>query len=398
MTWKKIPVPVLVCVWVCLAALAAGCGGKKEEPPGQPVGETQPPPKPVEAKNLKVLVGVLAPVTGGRKSDGEALVAGVKLAFAQKGKAVKLDESCVVVRDYGGSPTDVLGLARDLVEMQNVSALVGPLESAGVETVEELARQNKVILLTPTSGAVKLNVLGSTVWRLTFTDAQEGSAMAGFATGKLFKSVAILVDSDMESSAARAQAFSERFAQLGGQVLTKVSYSSGETDFRRLVRLAAHPKPDLFYLTGGQVESSGIIAEIKKEGLYGAVLGSADWDVNADSPVEVGPGAAVFACSRFYAGRNDMVTAEFMKTFKQANAREPGALDALGYDAGQVIIDALKRAGTKRDTITGEVAAVKLLTGVTGILTARQSTLATEIGVFRLKGKTFAFDSTVKVE
>jgi len=398
MTGKKILDAILVCALVTVLGLSGGCGGKKEEASEQPVGEGQRPPKPVETKNLKVLVGVLAPLSGGHKSEGEALVAGLKLAVAQKGKSVNLDGSCVVVRDYGGTPADVLGLARDLVEMQNVSALVGPLDPSAVEIVEELARQNKVVVLTPASAPLKLNVLGSTVWRLTFTDAQEGSAMAALAMGKLYKSVAIIVDSDMDSSAARAQAFAERFAQLGGQVLTKVSYTSGETDFRRLVRLAAHPKPDLFYLTGGQVESSGLIAEIKKQGLYGAVLGSADWDVNAEFPVEVGPGAAVFTPSRFYAARSDIVTAEFVKTFKQANAREPGALDAMGYDAGQIIIDALRRAGTKRDTITGELAAVKLLAGVTGILTARQTGFATEISVFRLKGKTFAFDSTAKLE
>jgi len=394
MTWKRIAAPVLVGFWVFLAALTPGCG-KTEGPPGQPAGET---PKSVEAKNVKVLVGALVPVTGDHKSEGQALVAGLKLAFAEKGKAVKVDESSVVVRDYGGTPADVLGLARDLVEMQNVSALVGPIDPSAVESVEELARQNKVVVLTPVSAPLKLNVLGSTVWCLTFTDEQEGSAMAAFALAKLHKSASILVDSDSPSSDARARGFAERFLKGGGRVLTKVSYSSGDTDFRRVVRMAAHEKPDLLYLPGGPGASAGIIEEIKKQGVYGSVFGSADWDVNAEFPAEIGPGAAVFAPARFYAGRSDIVASEFVKAFRKAHNREPGTLDALGYDAGLVIIDALSRAGTKRDTLTGEVAAVKLLAGVTGILTARQTSLASEIAVFRLKGKTFTFDSAAKLE
>ena len=393
MTWKRIAAPVFVCVWVFLAALAAGCG--KTEGPTEPGSET---PKPVEAKNLKVLVGALVPITGEHKSEGHALVAGLKLAFAQKGKAAKLDESSVMVRDYGGTPADVLGLARDLVEMQDVTALVGPIDPSAVESVEELARQNKIVVLTPASAPLKLNVLGSTVWCLTFTDAQEGSAMAAFAVAKLLKSVSILVDSDSPSSAARANAFAERFLKLGGRVLTKVSYSSGDSDFRRVVRMAAHDKPDLLYLTGGSVESAAIVEEIKKQGVYGSVLGSSDWDVNSEFPAEVGPGAAVFAPARFYAGRGDIVTSEFVKAFRKANGREPGTLDALGYDAGLLIVDALGRAGTKRDTLTGEIAAVKLLPGATGVLSARQTSFAAELSIFRLKAKTFAFDSAAKLE
>ena len=239
MTWKRTRMLTAVLLACCL--VPAGCGKKPQEP-AAPDG-----PAPA-ATPAKVLVGVLLPLTGPDAAKGQGLLAGLKLALKQKGSAVGLDESSVEVKDCGQPPKDTLGLAGTLVQVEGCSALLGPVDEKDVEAVEELGRQKRVPIFTPASGAMKLGVLDSTVRRLTFSDAEEGAAMAELAIRKGPRSAAVVVDVALPASEARAQAFAERFARLGGRVAVQVAYSRDDKDFRRTVRMAAYPKPDVFYL------------------------------------------------------------------------------------------------------------------------------------------------------
>ena len=376
---------------LCLA-FAGGCGRK---PPGEGPGPVEPPSRPEPPKKV---VGVLLPLSGTHKDEGEALLAGLKLALRKKGVPVGLDEGCLEVRDYGDSVTDSLGLARDLIEVQKVPVMLGPSDPRGVEMVEELARQRKVAVLTPVAAPMKLSEVRPVVWRLTCTDEEEGRVMAAFALKKLFRTVAIIVDSRGEASERRAAAFSRHFTESGGHVLTQLSYAGGDTSFRRLVRMAAEKRPDLFYLPGGRPEAAAIIEEMKQQKVVGSVVGSSDWDTGTRFPSEVGPGWAVFAPCRFHAGRSSLVTAAFVTDFQTEAKVAPGAAAALGYDAGLIILDAFSRARGADGSTVSEIADVKLLAGATGRLAARKWGLAADLTVLRLKGQDFVFETDVVVE
>ncbi len=362
----------------------AGCGKKAEEPAAP--GQAEPA--------AKIVVGVLVPLTGPDGAKGQAVLAGLKLALKQKGASVGLDESSLEVKDCGQPMSDVLGLARALVDVEGCSVLVGPLDAKGAESVEELGRQKGVPIFTTASGAMKLGVLDCTVRRLTFSDEEEGAAMAELAAAKGLREAAVLVDAMSPASDARAKAFADRFGRLGGRVVTQVAYSKDDKDFRRTVRMAAFQKPGVYYLTGARVDSAEILAEMKTQKVLGAILGSVDWD-GGTFPVEVSAGAQVFVPTRFvFASRADSVASDFAMAFKQANARDPGAYDAFGYDAGLVIVDSLLRGGS----LAERVGSVKMLAGATGRLTARPWSVAGQVPVLRLKGTSFEFDSTVEIK
>jgi len=390
MTWRKALRTIGVCVLVMLLTGMVGCRGRGR--PGGEEGDEAAPPAP------KALIGVLLPLSGESKSQGEALVAGLKHALRHKGAALGIAEASLEIKDYGDSLADIPAHARYLLEWQDVPVLLGPIAPRGVEMIEELARQRKTAVLTTTSVPMKLSVVESTVWRLTFDDEQEGRALADFAVAKRFRGAAVVVDSKSPSSEMRAKGFGERFAELGGTVLSQVSYVSGETDFRRLIRMAAERKPDVLYLTGGGAESTAIVQEMKRQGVFGSVFGSTDWDTDARFPVEVGAGAGVYAPCRFHRGRSSMVTIEFVKTFKEATGHDPGALEALGYDAGLVALEAVSRAKERGSVVADEIAGLKLFTGATGRLAARRWSLAGEVVVLRLREGSFVFETSVEVK
>jgi branched-chain amino acid transport system substrate-binding protein len=379
---------------VVLFVLAvAGCGGKPETPSSPESGTRAVTPG---ASPTKVVIGVLLPLSGPDAAKGQAMLAGLKLAVRQKGAPVGLDDNALEVRDCVAADADVLGLARALVDREGAGALVGPLGEKDVAALDEFCRQRKVPVLTPASGAMSLSDVGCTVRRLTFSDEEEGAAMARAAAAKGLRAAAVLVDTTSPASEARAKAFAEWFPKLGGHVATQVGYAAGERDFNRVVRMTAYAKPDVFYLTGARGESALILEQMKSQKVLGSTLGSSDWTASTDAefPVEVGAGAAVYAPARFSAEAGGAAAREFASAFKQATQREPGVYEALGYDAGLILVDALLREGD----LSERVGSIKLLDGATGKLTARPGSLAVRVAVMRLKGQSFAFDSAADIK
>ena len=154
----------------------------------------------------------------------------------------------------------------------------------------------------------------------------------------------------------------------------------------------------MFYLPGGRLEGAGIIDEMKDQRIFGSVLGSSDWAAGVRFPAAAGPGWAVFAPSRFYPGRTNVVTGTFVTDFRATYRRQPGVMAALGYDAGLVILDAFAHAGRGRGALADAIGSVKLLTGTTGRITARKQNLPAEISVLRLKERDFVFEAAVDIE
>lgn len=387
----------------------AGCGGKPETP-GVPDNGTKPE-TPAARKPAKVLIGVLLPTTGPDAAKGQAVLMGLKLAVKQKGGPLGLDESSFEIKDCGQTGADVVALARGIIDVEGANALVGPLDEKSVEAIEEFGRQKQVPIFTPASGAMKLGQLDCTVRRLTFTDEEEGAAMAELAYKKGWREASALVDVASAAAQARVVGFADRFQRLGGHVLPQVSYSAGDKDFSVTLRRAGfhRPAPDVYYLAGARAESAAILEEMKAQKTFGAVLGSSEWtkspnfvEGSGEFPVEVSAASTVLVPCRFFAASTEGATAEFVRTLKAGYQREPDAYTAFGYDAGLVIIDALMRGPSTGLAAGGSLAervgTTKLLPGASGRLTARTWSVAGQVTLLRLKGTSFEFDSVVEVK
>ncbi len=385
-----------VALALTLSALVVilGCGQKPQQPakPGEPS-------KPSAEKPVKVVIGVLLPTTGPDAAKGQAVLAGLKLAIGQKGAAAGLSESSLEVRDCGPAGSDEASMARALVNVEGAGILVGPLDEKSVESVDDLGRQKSVPIFTTASGPLKLSVLDGAVRRIAFSDEEEGAAMAELAAKKGCREAAAFVDASSPAAEARMKAFADRFQRLGGHVVSQVAYAKGDASFSRFVHMVvpakgdASQKPDVYYLPGGRAEGAAILEEMKTQKVLGAVLGSSEWAGGA-FPTEVSPGSGVYVPARFFAAPGNAAAVAFAGAFAAENKREPTAWDAMGYDAGLVIIDALARGGEPVEAVSR----TKLLPGVTGKLTARDGSVAAQVTILRLKGTAFEFDSAVDVK
>ena len=385
-----------------LAMLAAGCGGKTKEN-GTAEGENAEPEGP---KAAHVKIGVLLPLSGEHSARGDAVLAGLRFAFERKGKPLGLGGASIVVEDYGDHPADLLGYASNLIDVKGVSLIIGPFSAEGVKMIETLAKRKKVAVLTPTTEPMTLLPVGSTVWRLTFSDADEGRAMAAFAEKKGYRATAVFDDVDLSASLSRAAAFQKQFrATYGEDAAWAIAHDPDVNDLRRKIGMVVtnrtYAQRDVFYLAGTRERSVAILNTMKDpdagldvKGV--AVLGSTSWETSLSFPVTAA-GPPVFAPTRFYADRVGTGTAEFVRAFREKHGRDPGLYDALGYDAGLVIVRVLGDAGSDGDAILKGLATLGELDGVTGRLTSAAHTLTGSMTVLKLDGRTFKFETEVEL-
>ena len=84
--------------------------------------------------------------------------------------------------------------------------------------VEPIAQSYRIPMVSPSSTNVEVTKKGDYIFRVCFTDAAQGRALAAFARRNLSAATAaMLVDSRSDYSVGLAEAFARDFATAGGR-------------------------------------------------------------------------------------------------------------------------------------------------------------------------------------
>jgi branched-chain amino acid transport system substrate-binding protein len=195
--------------------------------------------------------------------------------------------------------------------------------------------------------------------------------MAKFATNTLkLKNVAILRDLKSPYSVGLADAFIENFKKMGGSIATDQSYSGGDPDFGAQLTSIKSKNPDGVFVPGYYTEVGLIALQSRKLGLNVPLLGGDGWD----SPSLMGIGRDALNGSYFsnhYAADDpNPVIQKFVSEYKARFNQTPDGLAALGFDAANVLFEAIRRSNTTDGPkLRDAIAATKDYPGVTGTIT-----------------------------
>jgi branched-chain amino acid transport system substrate-binding protein len=213
---------------------------------------------------------------------------------------------------------------------------------------------------------------GNYIFRVCWIDPFQGEIMARFAVEDLkARKLAILFDVGSDYSTGLTEIFTNTAEKLGAQVPTRESFSSGDTNFSAQLTSILATKPDVLYLPTYYNETGLIMRQLRSLGSKMTVIGSDGWD--APGLLEIGGEALndTYYCTHFLPTDPDPVVQQFVTAFKKRhNNTNPSMGEALGYDAVNLLADAMLRSslddpGKIRDAI----ATTKDFHGVTGIIT-----------------------------
>jgi len=323
----------------------------------------------------EVIIGVFEPMTGVQAAGGQQTMEGINLAIEQTTEVLGRPIKVVLVDNKSEKVESANAVAR-LIEYEKVVAIVGSYGSGNTIAGGEVANAAGVPVVgcSPTNPLVTLGK--PYIFRACFIDPFQGAVMANFAVTELKAKTAVIIqDISSDYSVGLSSFFRDAFIKLTGDsksVAGVISYQSSDQDFTAQLTYAAGKKPDVVFVPAGQYGDGALIIKQGKEmGITGIFLGGDTWE--APEFIEVG-GKAVegsYYSTHFDASAVTTKAAEkFNKDFQAKYNRLPSAFAALGFDAFNMVIDAIKRAGSADPkAIRDALAVTKDYEGVTGIIT-----------------------------
>jgi ABC-type branched-chain amino acid transport systems, periplasmic component len=305
-----------------------------------------------EAKSDEIKIGANFEITGNVANYGGMTLEGLKLAIKQANDAggVNGKKITLVVADTKSEASEAANSATKLISTDKVKVLVGPSTTSNVLATTQIATENKIPLIAPTGTSPKITVENGQVkpfiFRSCFIDPLQGEVMATFASKTLkAKTAAVYMDSSSDYSKSLAQVFKEKFEAAGGKVVIEEAFFQKDQDFKATLTKIKGANADVIFIPAYYEEVGKIVKQARELGINSPMLGTDGWD-DAKVVDIAGAGALNNTFFSTHYSEQDSEVQGFVEAFKAEYNKAPNVFAALGYDAGKMLIDAIKRAGS----------------------------------------------------
>ncbi|UZE45314.1 ABC transporter substrate-binding protein [Selenomonas sputigena] len=315
-----------------LGSVFAGCGSKES-------GDT-------------IKVGANFELTGNVANYGNATIEGLQLAIDEANEAGGINGKKIelVSVDDKSEAAESINAATKLISDDDVKVIVGPATTGLVLAETQTATDAKVPIIAPCATSPEATVENGKVkpyvFRSCFIDPQQGEVMATFAAKELkAKTAVIYVDNSSDYSKNLAKVFKEKFEAAGGKVVMEEAFLQKDQDFKATLTKLKTVNADVMFVPAYYEEVGKIVKQAREMGINSAILGTDGWD---DTKVVDIAGADALNNTFFstHYSEKDAEVQGFIEAYKKKYNRAPNVFAALGYDAGKMLVDALKRAGS----------------------------------------------------
>jgi len=344
-------------------SIIAGCGNKAADTDKKAAG-------------TKIPVGVNVELSGGAATYGTDARDGALLAIEQINAAggVLGQQLEPIVRDCKSAADEAMTISSALAG-EKIVAQIGPLTSGDVAGSTPIMMEKKIPLIAPAATAVNVTVDEKTkkirdyIFRVCFIDPFQGTLMAQFAATDLkAKTAVIYKDSSTDYAKGLAEYFKKTFEAKGGTIVAEEGFVKDDRDFKAVLTKIKSKNADFIYVPGYYPEVAPLIKQARDLGITAPIGGSDGWV--SDDMVKVAGAANLnntYLTSDFSAEDKDASVVKFVGDFKNKYNKVPNSFNALGYDAVQLLVQAIKDAGEANpEKIKDALAKIKDFVGVTG--------------------------------
>ncbi len=271
------------------------------------------------------------------------------------------------------TPDASVNAAQELIEMEDVFALLGPVYSSNSVEVGPIAQQAQRLMLPGSSGA-NVPAAGDYVFLITVPNPFQGKVMASFAMNPDelgAKTAATIIEEGDVYTTDLVAAFEAAFQEIGGEIVYSGAYIVGDTTFTALLTEIHTVQPDVIFCPGFQPEVPSLISKAREIGITGAFLGGSAWDdrerflsILDDNTVLDGS----YYPTNFSVATQDPDVQAFVGSYTALFESPPDGIAASGYDAMRLLARAIETAGSlDRVAVRDAFAAVSGYKGATTI-------------------------------
>ena len=306
--------------------LVLGCSGKSEDV--IKVGSIGPLSGPVAVYGVECKNGI------------ELAVEEINAAGGVNGKMLK-----IVAEDDEGNPEKSVSAYKKLTTKDGIKLVIGSLTSGCTQAITQLAQAQKVLQIAPAATAPAITDAGNFIFRTCFIDPFQGTVGGKFSYDTLgSRKAAVLYDIGNDYSVGLTDNFVATFEALGGKIVAKESYATGDKDFNAQLTKIKNANPDVVYLPDYYGTVALIAKQLRAQGINTPIVGADGWDGmnNDNAGDEVLNG---FYSNHYATDSTEGAVQKFVEAFQAKYNKVPNAFAALGYDSVYMLKDAIVAAG-----------------------------------------------------
>lgn len=302
-------------------------------------------------KNDTIKIGGIAPLSGGVAVYGTECKNGIDLAVEEINAAGGINGQKIefICEDDEGDSAKSVNAYKKLVTKDRVKVIIGSLPSGCTMAITNLAQAQKVVQIAPAATAVAITDAGNYVFRACYTDPFQGKIGGKFAYENLgTKKAAILYDIGNDYSVGLTDNFTAEYTSMGGSIVSKESYSTGDKDFNAQLTKIKAANPEVIYLPDYYGTVALIAKQLRAQGINVPIVGADGWDGLTDNAGdEVLNG---YYSNHYSEDSSSAAVQTFVKSFKAKYNKAPNSFAALGYDCVYMLRDAMKASGSTDDS------------------------------------------------
>lgn len=344
---------------VLMVLAMAACGGE----PANNGGNDTPDATTVKIGGIGPLTGAYANYGLSEKNGAELAVKEINEAGGIAGKQIELS-----YQDSQGESESAVNAYGKLMDW-GMEVSLGCVLSGENASVVAAARDDDVLLITPSGSADKCIDGNDKAFRVCFYDSYQGAAAAQYIKDN---TVGILYQSDNDYSVGLYNAFVAKCGELGITIAeTQTFTSSTSTDFSTQVNALVSSGVKLVFIPFYAEEASTFLTQARGKFADGVYFFGADGLDGILGKVAQDPTIAnnVLMLTPFSADNPAENVQSFVAKYKEAYGATPDQFAADAYDAVYAIKAAVEKAGSTSGAALASALTSLTVEGVTGTMT-----------------------------
>jgi len=320
----------------------AGCGEDKK-----PASGAQAP----SAEMTTVRIGIVAPLTGPQSHIGKDMENAVRLAaedanaakIVLAGKQLKFE---VMAEDDQADPKMAPVVAQKLADAK-VNAVVGHFNSGTTIPASKIYSDAGIPQISPSATNPKYTDQGfKTAFRVVANDNQQGKVVGEYIAREL-KSKALAIIDDRTAYGQGVADVVERSAKAAGAAVVAREYTTDKsTDFNAILTKIKSRKADVIFFGGIDTQAGPMLKQMKGLGITAQYVGADG--IQSTELFKLGGDAVEGTLASFPGLPLDRMPQgrSFGGRYKAKWNQDVVLYAPKGYDAFNVFIDAMRKAGS----------------------------------------------------
>lgn len=332
---------------------------------------------PVTAQGGTIKVGAILGVTGPASNLGapeaktlEMLVELTNAAGGIGGRKVEL-----VLKDSGASPEKAISFTRQLIEEEQVLAIIGPSTSGETLKIKDICEENQTILLSCASGEAIVNPVAKWVFKTPQNDSMAAIWIYKYLKDKGISRIGVVVSNTGFGNLGKGQL--EKYApEYGMEILIAEVYDKEATDLTGV--LTKVKAKDVQAVINWSIEpaQSLVVKNMRQLGMTMPLLQSHGFG-NIKYVEAAGQAAEgiVFPCGRLLVADalpashpQKALLENYKRQYESKFKEDVSTFGGHAYDAFTILAEAIKRAGsTDKDKVRQAIENLRGFAGTAGI-------------------------------